>query len=258
MSKRIFAAIWMATVLLTGCATEQTRVVRAGKPLPASPQTNYDIGLSNYQVNLFGKYKISHAYLSGTNITPCYVGALSSDVRFEMAHLDNGRILPAYITNWKGGNGINPMELQLEGTAKTNTVNGKVRHWMDFSSLCGSWTPGGATTLSIRNAARQTIDQYIASSIETVTEYKNGRFDTPKKVIRGKNQWMYFNSFVPLPGADTNEVWMLPIGDSGYYFYLSFAYQSAARDANAQGYQFTRRLFDQMLDSFTVEKLGPQ
>jgi hypothetical protein len=69
---------------------------------------------------------------------------------------------------------------------------------------------------------------------------------------------MYFNSFVPLPGADTNEVWMLPIGDSGYYFYLSFAYQSAARDANAQGYQFTRRLFDQMLDSFTVEKLGPQ
>ncbi|SEL90257.1 hypothetical protein SAMN05216359_12319 [Roseateles sp. YR242] len=54
---------------------------------------------------------------------------------------------------------------------------------------------------------------------------------------------------------DESDVWMLPVGDSNYYFYLSFGYISGARAANGAEYMRTRALVEQIIDSFKIEKL---
>ncbi|KFX29342.1 hypothetical protein KR96_08210 [Ralstonia solanacearum] len=77
-----------------------------------------------------------------------------------------------------------------------------------------------------------------------------------EQITRNGNKWFHLHEKSPTaPGMDEGETWLLPVGDSNYYFYLSFGYVSGARAANGAEYLRTRALVDQIIDSFKLEKL---
>ena len=71
-----------------------------------------------------------------------------------------------------------------------------------------------------------------------------------------RNQAMSFRCDCPaVPGMDENDVWLLPVGDSNYYFYLAFGHMYGARIAQNAEYVKVQNLVDRIIDSFVVEKL---
>ncbi|WP_143074232.1 DUF769 domain-containing protein [Roseateles sp. YR242] len=153
---------------------------------------------------------------------------------------------------------------ELVGAKKRNTYYGY--DWVSFQRFCGDWTAGGAVTLGIRDRRSLTIEQYITTQEEQSRRYNAEKIargeafrsvvSPTERMIREGNDWIHLHEMSPTaPGMDESDVWMLPVGDSNYYFYLSFGYISGARAANGAEYMRTRALVEQIIDSFKIEKL---
>lgn len=265
--KVLFAAL-SATWALTGCAWGPDQLdARTGKPLPESPTSQREIGLRFHTLNLFGQYRVTHAYLQGVNISQCYPGAPDDDVQFVTMRWDSGKTEPAYVYYPRGNRADRrerPLKFMIEGTKKKNTYFGY--DYMQFDKFCGDWTAGGAVTLGIRDKRSQSVQQYIeqeeawsrrynADKIARGEAFRSERMPT-EQIVRNGNKWVHLHEKSPTaPGMDESETWLLPVGDSNYYFYLSFGYVSGARAANGVEYLKTRALVDQIIDSFKIEKL---
>ncbi|WP_080727857.1 DUF769 domain-containing protein [Ralstonia solanacearum] len=271
MKTKLLFATLSAAWALTGCAWGPDRPdAGTGKPLPASPTSPRELSLKRYTVNLFGQYRVSHAYLDGINISACYGGAEQDDVRFTMIEYLNSPPEPGFVLNRKdivarrGRPGELSAKHQLLGSKKRNAYHGY--DYMQFDKFCGDWTAGGAVTLGIRDRRSQSIQQYIeqeeawsrrynTDQIAKGTAFRSERMPT-EQITRNGNKWFHLHEKSPTaPGMDEGETWLLPVGDSNYYFYLSFGYVSGARAANGAEYLRTRALVDQIIDSFKLEKL---
>ncbi|WP_404947908.1 DUF769 domain-containing protein [Roseateles sp. YR242] len=242
---------------------------RTGKPFPISPTSPRELGLKYYSVNLFSQYHVAHAYLDGVNVRSCYSGADPENVRFKMVEYKNRPAEPGYFLNRKdivarSGEGLDfPAKHQFIGSRKTNSRYGD---WVQFDSFCGDWTAGGVVSLGIRDKRSWSIEQFIetrkiwtqrfnADEIARGTVFRAQR-QPAENVVRNGNAWVYLHERSPtVPGADESETWILPIGDSNYYFCLSFGYMSGAKAANDAEYLRIRGLVEQIVDSFKVEKL---
>ncbi|WP_092949721.1 DUF769 domain-containing protein [Roseateles sp. YR242] len=75
MISKNFVWLLMAFVLAACAAGEGGLDSRLGKPYPEFPTSPRELSLKYYVVNLFDRYRISHAYLGGVNISECYAGA---------------------------------------------------------------------------------------------------------------------------------------------------------------------------------------
>lgn len=256
--------------VIAGCAGGGVQLdERTGKLFPESPTAPRDFGLKYYSVTLFGQYRVAHAYIDGVNVRPCYSGADSLNVRFEMLKYLSGETYPAYLMNRRdivarSGDRVNrPAKHELIGQRITTTRYGE---WVDFDSFCGDRTAGGGLSLGIRDKRSWTIEQvvayqeewtrlYNADEIARGTKFRSVRQPT-ERVIRNGNEWVYLReNSATAPGMDEGEIWMLPVADSNYYIYLSYGYMAGARAANDPEYMRIRALVEQIIDSFKIEKL---
>ncbi|MHA6844523.1 DUF769 domain-containing protein [Ralstonia syzygii] len=256
MKAKVLLVVLSANWALTGCAWGPDQPdARTGKPLPASPASPRELGLRFHTLNLFEQYRVTHAYLQGINISQCYPGAPDDDVQFVTMQRDSGKTEPAYIYYPRGNRADRrerPLRMMIEGVKKRNTFY----EFMEFDAFCHDRIAGGAITLGIRDARRESIGQYVASSEQTLSRYPNSKQDAMRSVVRNGNTWTELHTVVPgLPLIEESEAWMLPVGNSPYYFYLTFGYSIAARANNTPEYQQARRLFEQILDSFRIERL---
>ncbi len=259
---------------LAGCAWGPNQNdSRAGQPLPASPTSPRELSITQFSVNLFGEYRLYHSYLSGVNISQCYSAAKPDDVRFVRIWTSANPQSAAYVANLKdnGNSGKKisypSIDPNLSGYKQRNAdFLGWKYDNVSFRALCGDWTAGGAVTFGIRDKRSETIEQHEAKhaaiseqynrfNIESGKPYRSVRWPT-EELIRGPNKWIHLHEQSPTaPGMDESEVWMLPIGDSNYYIYLSFGYVSGARAAKGAEYMRTRALVEQIIDTVRIEKI---
>lgn len=273
--KRTLLLFWGVAAAVAGCAFEARRDGSTGHPLPASPRAPRELSLKHYTVNLFGEYRVAHAYLDGVNISVCYSGAEPSDVRFEMVTYTSGKAntpsppVPGYFLNRRDRANPPPYPgvtaaFQILGTKHRNAYFGY--DFMTFGKFCGDWTAGGAVTLGIRDRRAESIEHLILDK-ETWTRDYNARkiaegthfrafLEPTEYVVRNGNRWVHLRERSPtVPGMDENDTWLLPVGDSNYYFYLAFGHMYGARiDQNVE-YMKVQSLVDRIIDSFVVEKL---
>lgn len=271
-SKRILLLSWVLTTAVSGCTIKSPQA-RIDQPLPSSPRAPRELTLKYYTLNLFDEYRVAHAYLDGVNISACYNGAEPSDVRFEMVTYTSGEAktpnppVPGYILNRRDYPPPHPgvtAAFQILGTKRRNAYFGY--DFMTFDEFCGDWTAGGAVTLGIRDRRAESIEHLILDK-ETWTRNYNARkiaegthfrafLEPTEYVVRNGNRWVHLRERSPtVPGMDENDVWLLPVGDSNYYFYLAFGHMYGARiDQNVE-YMKVQSLVDRIIDSFVVEKL---
>ncbi len=259
----------------SGCAWGPNQNdTRTGQPLPESPTSPRELSLTQYSVNIFGEYRLFHSYLSGINISQCYAGAKPNDVRFVRMWTSDNPTSAAYVGNLNDHGQSNKrlprysIDANLSGyiTRKADFLGWRYDN-VNFIKLCGDWTAGGAVTFGIRDKRSETIEQneatkagisaqYNRFNIEMGKPYRSVRWPT-EELIRGPNKWIHLHEQSPTaPGMDESEVWMLPIGDSNYYIYLTFGYVSGARAANGTEYMRTRALVEQIIDTVRIEKIS--
>ena len=253
--------------------TVKSPQARIDEPLPSSPRAPRELTLKYYTLNLFGEYRVSHAYLDGVNISACYSGAEPGDVRFEMVTYTSGEArtpnppVPGYILNRRDYQPPHPgvsAEFQILGTKHRNAYFGY--DFMRFRKFCGDWTAGGAVTLGIRDRRAESIEHLILDKETWTRDYNAEKIaegthfraflDPTEYVVRNGNRWVHLRERSPtVPGMDEHDVWLLPVGDSNYYFYLAFGHMYGARIAQNAEYVKVQNLVDRIIDSFVVEKL---
>ena len=289
MMIKLMRVALLALALASCTSSKPIMDSRTGKPMMAGPWENRDLSLTTYKVNVFGKAILTHAYIQGVNISKCYSGARPDDVRLVMVQnyvsklppginprtlseeeakkyplVPSGDVVPGYVDNRDGGNKKYGMEFKINGIRKKNTITQKDGtkqeiSWMQFDDFCHDRFAGGGTALSIRNAARESIPEYVQFMNDNISspDRRNKSFHyiiPPGSARRGSTLWTYFRAFLPGPGSNVQEDWMLPIGDSSYDLHLMFFYYLQAQEANDPDYLNARKLFDGMLDSVKVEK----
>ena len=253
--------------------TVKSPQARIDEPLPSSPRAPRELTLKYYTLNLFGEYRVSHAYLDGVNISACYNGAEPGDVRFTTVRYTSGAAntprlpVPGYILNRRDYQPPHPgrsAASQLLGTKHRNAYFGY--DFMTFDEFCGDWTAGGAVTLGIRDRRAESIEHLILDKETWTRDYNAEKIaegthfraflDPTEYVVRNGNRWVHLRERSPtVPGMDEHDVWLLPVGDSNYYFYLAFGHMYGARIAQNAEYVKVQNLVDRIIDSFVVEKL---
>ena len=242
-------------------------------PLPASPTSPRELSLTHYSINFFGEYRILHSYLSGVNISRCHPAAKQNDVRFVREWVSDNPSAVAYIANRddlpkrKNEPKSFVIDHKLVGYKSKANYLGWDYDRVSFPTFCADWTAGGAVTFGIRDNRSQTIEQFVANAEGMSRQFNrfaasNGSTDRSEmfpteKLIRGPNTWTHVHNKSPTaPGMDEGEDWMLPIGNSNYYLYLSFGYISGARAANGAEDMRTRALVEQIIDTVRIEKIS--
>lgn len=264
---------WGLAAAISGCTFESRRDAHTEQSLPDSPRAPRDLTLKYYTLSLFEEYRVSHAYLDGVNISVCYNGAEPSNVRFTTVRYTSGAAntprlpVPGYILNRRDYQPPHPgrsAASQLLGTKRRNAYFGY--DFMTFDEFCGDWTAGGAVTLGIRDRRAESIEHLILDK-ETWTRDYNARkiaegshfrafLEPTEYVVRNGNRWVHLRERSPtVPGMDENDTWLLPVGNSNYYFYLAFGHMYQARINQNAEYVKVQNLVDRIIDSFVVEKL---
>lgn len=272
MPKRILLLSWVLTTAVSGCAVKSPKAL-IDQPLPSSPRAPRELTLKYYTLSLFEEYRVSHAYLDGVNISVCYNGAEPSNVQFTTVRYTSGAAntprlpVPGYILNRHDYQPPHPgrsAASQLLGTKRRNAYFGY--DFMTFDEFCGDWTAGGAVTLGIRDRRAESIEQLVLFK-ETWTRNYNARkiaegthfrafLEPTEYVVRNGNRWVHLRERSPtVPGMDENDTWLLPVGNSNYYFYLAFGHMYQARINQNAEYMKVQNLVDRIIDSFVVEKL---
>ncbi|MSS67749.1 hypothetical protein FHG75_01070 [Xylella fastidiosa subsp. multiplex] len=81
---RLSCSLLAASLLLAGCSSGPPIDYRTGKPMMVGSRENPDLGLKSFSVDFLGQYRVKHAFLDGSNISRCYPGSPSGNVRVVM------------------------------------------------------------------------------------------------------------------------------------------------------------------------------
>ncbi|MDD0910428.1 DUF769 domain-containing protein [Xylella fastidiosa subsp. multiplex] len=275
---RLSCSLLAASLLLAGCSSGPPIDSRTGKPMMAGPWENRDLSLEYFQLDFLGQYTVKHAFINGINIDRCYPGVPPDHVQVVMMTTPSGFTTPGIVVTG-GGRPPRPAseaavfigsqysntsnKYQPDGTVLRNpdgTPQKKVVKGWTFNSLCKAEFAGGNDIyFGIRSAASESIDSHIKDMIWRMTapdrDYKSNRFlDAPRTETRWGNTWTWYRAYMPTPVGDGVEIWMTPIGDTGYYITVTFNFIEAARQKNTEDYQRARKLMDGILQSVVIQK----
>ncbi|MBE0278786.1 DUF769 domain-containing protein, partial [Xylella fastidiosa] len=220
---------------------------RTGKPMMAGPWENRDLSLEYFNLDFLGQYTVKHAFINGINIGRCYPGAPSDHVQVVMMSFRDGSSSPGIVKEianrppqaydksaaFIGSQYSNTSNTyQPDGTVLRNpdgTPQKKVVKWWKFSALCSAEFAGGNDIyFGIRSAASESIQGNIQGMTDLVNESgirsKRAFLDPPRTETRWGNTWTWYRALIPTPVGDGVEMWMTPIGNTGYYItvYLNF------------------------------------
>ncbi|AAO29622.1 hypothetical protein D1605_009585 [Xylella fastidiosa subsp. fastidiosa] len=272
------SSLLAASLLLAGCSSGPPIDSRTGKPMMAGPWENRDLSLEYFQLDFFGQYTVKHAFINGINIDRCYPGSPPDHVQVVMVTSPSGSTTPGIVADGR----INqppeawPMRAYFIGSQYSNTSNTyqpdgtvlrnpdgtpqkKMDKWWKFNPLCKAEFAGGNDIyFGIRSAASQSIEEKIQAVTDLVNESgirsKRAFLDPPRTETRWGNTWTWYRALIPTPVGDGVEIWMTPIGDSGYYITVTFNFIEAARQKNTEDYQRARKLMDGILQSVVIQK----
>ncbi|WCF28336.1 DUF769 domain-containing protein [Xylella fastidiosa] len=266
-----------ASLLLAGCSSGPPIDSRTGKPMMAGPWENRDLSLEYFNLDFFGQYTVKHAFINGINIDRCYPGSPPDHVQVVMMTTPSGFTTPGIVVTG-GGRPPRPASesdafigsqysntsntYQPDGTVLRNpdgTPQKKVVKGWTFNALCSAEFAGGNYIgFGIRSAASQSIEEKIQAVTDLVNESgirsKRAFLDPPRTETRWGNTWTWYRALIPTPVGDGVEMWMTPIGDSGYYITVTFNFIEAARQKNTEDYQRARKLMDGILQSVVIQK----
>ncbi|QTX27975.1 DUF769 domain-containing protein [Xylella fastidiosa] len=275
---RLSCSLLAASLLLAGCSSGPPIDSRTGKPMMAGPWENRDLSLEYFQLDFLGQYTVKHAFINGINIDRCYPGAPPDHVQVVMMTTPTGFTTPGIVKEianrppepysqsaaFIGSQYSNTSnKYQPDGTVLRNpdgTPQKKVVKGWTFNSLCKAEFAGGNDIyFGIRSAASESIDSHIKDMIWRMTapdrDYKSNRFlDAPRTETRWGNTWTWYRAYMPTPVGDGVEIWMTPIGNTGYYITVTFNFIEAARQKNTEDYQRARKLMDGILQSVVIQK----
>ncbi|MFG1446715.1 DUF769 domain-containing protein [Xylella fastidiosa] len=258
-----------SSLLLAGCSSGPPIDSRTGKPMMAGPWENRDLSLEYFNLDFLGQYTVKHAFINGINIDRCYPGAPPDHVQVVMMSFPDGSSSPGIIVMGRG----HPPRPRSEtaafiGYEKSNTHDEqlpdgtwqkKVVTWRSFSSLCSADFAGrNNINFGIRSAASETIQRNIQEMTDLINESgirsKRAFLDPPRTETRWGNAWTWYRALIPTPVGDGVEMWMTPIGNTGYYITVYLNFIEAARQKNTEDYQRARKLMDGILQSVVIQK----
>ncbi|WP_375731690.1 DUF769 domain-containing protein [Xylella fastidiosa] len=244
----------------------------------AGPWENRDLSLEYFQLDFLGQYTVKHAFINGINIDRCYPGAPPDHVQVVMMTTPTGFTTPGIVKEianrppepysqsaaFIGSQYSNTSNTyQPDGTVLRNpdgTPQKKVVKGWEFNALCSAEFAGGNYIgFGIRSAASQSIEEKIQSALSRISapdrDYKSNRFlDAPRTETRWGNTWTWYRALIPTPVGDGVEMWMTPIGNTGYYITVYLNFIEAARQKNTEDYQRARKLMDGILQSVVIQK----
>ncbi|WP_419653861.1 DUF769 domain-containing protein [Xylella fastidiosa] len=273
------SSLLAASLLLAGCSSGPPIDSRTGKPMMAGPWENRDLSLEDFQLDFLGQYTVKHAFINGINIKRCYRGSPPDHVQVVMMAPPGGSKTPGIVV-MGGGRPPRPVSERAAfiGSQYSNTSNKydpdsrtvlrnpdgtpqkKVDKWWSFNALCKAEFAGGnGIYFSIRSAASESIDSHIKDRVAWISapdrDYKSNRFiDAPRTETRWGNPWTWYRALIPTPVGDGVEMWMTPIGNTGYYITVYLNFIEAARQHNTEDYQRARKLMDGILQSVVIQK----
>ncbi|AIC13124.1 DUF769 domain-containing protein [Xylella fastidiosa] len=272
------SSLLAASLLLPGCSSGPPIDYRTGKPMMAGPWENRDLSLEDFNLDFLGQYTVKHAFINGINIKRCYRGSPPDNVQVVMVTSPSGSTTPGIVATFPhrpsqpyseaaafiGSQYSNTSNTyQPDGTVLRNpdgTPQKKVDKWWKFNPLCKAEFAGGnGIYFGIRSAASESIETYLQKTIELVSapdrDYKSHRFiEAPRTETRWGNTWTWYRALIPTQVGDGVEMWMTPIGDSGYYVRVHMNFIEAARQKNTEDYQRARKLMDGILQSVVIQK----
>ncbi|MFG1447042.1 DUF769 domain-containing protein [Xylella fastidiosa] len=275
---RLSCSLLAASLLLAGCSSGPPIDYRTGKPMMAGPWENRDLSLEYFQLDFLGQYTVKHAFINGINIDRCYPGAPPDHVQVVMMTTPTGFTTPGIVKEianrppepysqsaaFIGSQYSNTSnKYQPDGTVLRNpdgTPQKKVVKGWEFNALCSAEFAGGNYIgFGIRSAASQSIEEKIQSALSRISapdrDYKSNRFiDAPRTETRWGNTWTWYRALIPTPVGDGVEMWMTPIGNTGYYITVYLNFIEAARQKNTEDYQRARKLMDGILQSVVIQK----
>ncbi|WP_375731500.1 DUF769 domain-containing protein [Xylella fastidiosa subsp. multiplex] len=275
---RLSCSLLAASLLLAGCSSGPPIDSRTGKPMMAGPWENRDLSLEYFQLDFLGQYTVKHAFINGINIDRCYPGAPPDHVQVVMMTTPTGFTTPGIVKEianrppepysqsaaFIGSQYSNTSNTyQPDGTVLRNpdgTPQKKVVKGWEFNALCSAEFAGGNYIgFGIRSAASQSIEEKIQSALSRISapdrDYKSNRFlDAPRTETRWGNTWTWYRALIPTPVGDGVEMWMTPIGNTGYYITVYLNFIEAARQKNTEDYQRARKLMDGILQSVVIQK----
>ncbi|QPC01948.1 DUF769 domain-containing protein [Xylella fastidiosa subsp. multiplex] len=274
---RLSCSLLAASLLLAGCSSAPPIDSRTGKPMMAGPWENRDLSLEYFQLDFLGQYTVKHAFINGINIDRCYPGVPPDHVQVVMMTTPSGFTTPGIVVTG-GGRPPRPASeaaafigsqysntsntYQPDGTVLRNpdgTPQKKVVKWWKFSALCSAEFAGGNDIyFGIRSAASESIQGNIQGMTDLVNESgirsKRAFLDPPRTETRWGNAWTWYRALIPTPVGDGVEMWMTPIGNTGYYITVYLNFIEAARQKNTEDYQRARKLMDGILQSVVIQK----
>ncbi|MGY0342439.1 DUF769 domain-containing protein [Xylella fastidiosa] len=275
---RLSCSLLAASLLLAGCSSGPPIDSRTGKPMMAGPWENRDLSLEYFQLDFLGQYTVKHAFINGINIDRCYLGSPPDHVQVVMMSFRDGSKSPGIVATlgnrpsqaygesdaFIGSQYSNTSNTyQPDGTVLRNpdgTPQKKVVKGWEFNALCSAEFAGGNYIgFGIRSAASQSIEEKIQSALSRISapdrDYKSNRFiDAPRTETRWGNTWTWYRAYMPTPVGDGVEIWMTPIGNTGYYITVYLNFIEAARQKNTEDYQRARKLMDGILQSVVIQK----
>ncbi|UIX80156.1 DUF769 domain-containing protein [Xylella fastidiosa] len=271
------SSLLAASLLLAGCSSGPPIDYRTGKPMMAGPWENRDLSLEDFNLDFLGQYTVKHAFINGINIKRCYRGSPPDHVQVVMMAPPGGSKTPGIVVTG-GGRPPRPVSeraafigsqysntsntYQPDGTVLRNpdgTPQKQVVKWWSFNPLCSAEFAGGNDIhFSIRSAASESIQGNIQGMTDLVNEAgirsRRAFLDPPRTETRWGNAWTWYRALIPTPVGDGVEMWMTPIGNTGYYITVYLNFIEAARQKNTEDYQRARKLMDGILQSVVIQK----
>ncbi len=108
-----------------------------------------------------------------------------------------------------------------------------VKGWT-FNSLCkaefaGAMTSTLASAVLPVKALRRRFRAHLLGSVVPIGILRTVVFRSPRTETRWGNTWTWYRALIPTPVGDGVEMWMTPIGNTGYYITVTFNFIEAAR-----------------------------
>jgi len=229
-----------------------------------------NLALEPFAVDFFGQYRIEHAFIheprgvSGGHA--CYPRAFSTgEFSAKFIYHNNGRVdYPALVESqfseehpvsvrWELIGSEDPTLFLPLKMRKRLAATGEVH----FGPLCTVYLYGGnGINFGIRSSASQSIEEHLAWTRSMISgpnrRYRSNHFiEEPHTREIGNTTWTTYTASVQ---KRILEVWLTPIGDSGYYIYIGGA---LGKSRNDREYQAARRLFDGIIESVVIEPQNP-
>jgi len=244
-------------MLLCACGT--SAMIVEGRNLTLEPSV----------VDFFGQYRVKHMFIRGNYGSPGYRSCYRRAFRTEefsakfVYRSDGTTDYPALVIpprgeytesmRWNLIGSKDPMVSLSLKAEKRMAATGEVR----FGPLCTIYLYGGnGINFGIRSSASQSIEEHLAWTRSMISgpnrRYRSNHFiEEPHTREIGNTIWTTYTASVR---KRILEVWLTPIGDSGYYIYVGGA---LGKSRNDREYQAARRLFDGIIQSVVIEPQSP-